>query len=81
MDAEAEDKQEESPQKDAVIQLDIGNERQDVLLVTGIIGQEAISRPFVYTMTMVSKTFDITPDRMLGRMAGFRIIRPERTGA
>lgn len=73
MDAVTESDQEESPQKDAVIQLDIGNERQDVLLVTGIIGQESISRPFVYTMTMVSKTFDITPDRMLGRMAGFRI--------
>lgn len=74
MDVEAkDDEQQESPQKDALIQLDIGNERQDVLLVTGIIGQEAISRPFVYTMTMVSKSFDITPDRMLGRTAGFRI--------
>lgn len=71
--AGSDDTQEESPQKDALIQLDIGNERQDVLLVTGIIGQEAISRPFLYTLSMVSKAFDITPDRMLGRTAGFRI--------
>jgi len=63
----------DSPQKDALIQLDTALEDPDALLVTGIIGQEAISRPFVYTLSMVSKDFGITPGQLLGTLAGFRI--------
>ena len=68
----------DSPQKDALIQFDMPVlEDPDKLLVTGVIGQEAISRPFVYTLSLVSKDKDIEPAQMLGKFAGFRIRRRE----
>lgn len=65
-------------QKNAMIQLDIANLdlstfQNQALLVTGVVGQEAISRPIVYTLSMVSKSFSIEPKAMLGRFIGFRI--------
>lgn len=68
----------DSPQKDALIQFDMPVlEDKDKLLVTGVVGQEAISRPFVYTLSLVSKDKDIEPATMLGKFAGFRIRRRE----
>lgn len=66
-----------SRQKDALIQLDTVLEDPDALLVTGVIGQEAISQPFTYTLSMVSRDFGITPAQMLGTLAGFRIRKRE----
>src|SRR5262245_28275635 len=45
----------------------------DQLLATGIIGQETISRPYVYNLTLLSKNFGITPDQLLGTKVGIRI--------
>ncbi|WP_395707904.1 type VI secretion system tip protein TssI/VgrG [Reyranella sp.] len=68
----------DSPQKDALIQFEMPVlEDRDKLLVTGVVGQEAISRPFVYTLSLVSKDKDIEPAQMLGKFAGFRIRRRE----
>lgn len=68
----------DSPQKDALIQFDMPVlDDPDKLLVTGVIGQEAISRPFVHTLSLVSKDKYIEPATMLGKFAGFRIRRRE----
>ncbi|MFO1158070.1 MAG: type VI secretion system tip protein TssI/VgrG [Reyranellaceae bacterium] len=53
--------------------LDLSTFQNQALLVTGVVGQEAISRPIVYTLSMVSKSFGIEPKAMLGRFIGFRI--------
>ena len=70
-----------SPQEEAFIQLDTILDDKDALLVTGVIGQEAISRPYVYTLSMVSKDFGIEPRQMLGSFAGFRIRRQSKKDA
>ena len=61
-----------SVQAHAKIQLDT-DLGEDALLATGIIGQEAISRPYIYNLTMLSKDFGITPDQILGKMVAIRI--------
>ena len=68
----------DSVQAKARIQIDtdLGG---DVLLATGIIGQEAISRPYVYNLTLLSKDFGITADQVLGKMVAIRI-RKEKEG-
>ncbi len=70
----------DSAQSEAAIQLDsalsFGEDDRDVLLATGILGQEAISRPFVYTLTVLSRDFAIAPGKILGTAIGIRI----RTG-
>src|SRR5215472_10326398 len=58
------------------IDTDLG---QDVLLATGIIGQESISRPYVYNLTLISKDFDIHPEQMLTTKVGIRV-RKEKEG-
>ena len=68
----------ESPQKGALIQLSTildydDPDNPEPLLVTGMIGQEAISRPFVYTLSMVSKHFGIRPEQMFRSRVSFRI--------
>ena len=75
----------DSVQAKARIQIDTDLGR-DVLLATGIIGQEAISRPYVYNLTLISKDFDIHPEQILGTKVGNpgqegeggRVSRPER---
>ncbi len=62
----------DSPQTKARIQIDT-DLGQDVLLATGIIGQEAISRPYVYSLTLISKDFDIHPEQMLNTKVGIRV--------
>jgi type VI secretion system secreted protein VgrG len=68
----------DSVQVKARIQIDSDLGR-DVLLATGIIGQEAISRPYVYNLTLLSKEFGITADQVLGKMVAIRI-RKEKEG-
>jgi type VI secretion system VgrG family protein len=68
----------DSVQVKARIQIDSDIGR-DVLLATGIIGQEAISRPYVYNLTLLSKEFGITADQVLGKMVAIRI-RKEKEG-
>lgn len=64
----------DSLQANAKIQLDtpLG---PDVLLATGILGQEEISRPYVFTLTLLSRNFNIAPDDVLGKIVGIRIKR------
>ncbi|WP_458094506.1 type VI secretion system Vgr family protein [Roseomonas sp. WA12] len=64
----------DSVQHNSKIQIDTALERDEFLAV-GVVGTEAISRPFLYTITMLSKNFHVTADRMLGRMIGLRIKR------
>jgi type VI secretion system secreted protein VgrG len=68
----------DSIQADAKIQLstELG---PDQLLATSIVGQESISRPFVYNLTLLSKDFGITPEQMLGKMVGIRIKKDKQT--
>jgi type VI secretion system VgrG family protein len=66
----------DSPQANARIQID-SDLGQDVLLATGIIGQETISRPYVYNLTLLSKDFDIRPEQMLGTKVGIRVRKEE----
>ncbi len=68
----------DSVQATARIQIDT-DLGKDVLLATGIIGQEAISRPFIYNLTLLSKDFGITPEQVLSKMVGIRI-RKEKEG-
>src|SRR6516165_2808379 len=68
----------DSPQAKARIQIDT-DLGQDVLLATGIIGQESISRPYVYNLTLISKDFDIHPEQMLTTKVGIRV-RKEKEG-
>ena len=68
----------DSVQAKARIQIDIDLDR-DVLLATGIIGQETISRPYVYNLTLISKKFDIHPEQMLATKVGIRV-RKEKEG-
>jgi type VI secretion system VgrG family protein len=49
----------------------------DVLLATGIIGQETVSRPYVYNLTLLSKNFAIHPESILGTKVGIRIRKEE----
>jgi type VI secretion system secreted protein VgrG len=65
----------DSLQADAKIQLSTDLDDANELLATGVVGQEAISRPYVYTISMVSKNFDIRAKQMLGKMVGIRIKR------
>lgn len=62
----------DSPQAKANIQIDTALDA-DVLLASGILGQEAISRPFVYTLSLVSRDFGITPKQVLGTQVSIRI--------
>ena len=62
----------DSIQAKARIQIDTDVGR-DVLLATGIIGQEAISRPYVYNLTLISKDFGIHPEQILGTKVGIRV--------
>jgi Rhs element Vgr protein len=64
----------DSVQHDSKIQLDTALDL-DEMLATGVVGTEAISRPFLYTLTMLSRNFEITADQMLGRLVGIRIKR------
>ena len=68
----------DSIQAKARIQIDTDLGR-DVLLATGIIGQETISRPFVYNLTLISKDFGIQPEQMLATKVGIRV-RKEKEG-
>jgi type VI secretion system secreted protein VgrG len=68
----------DSVQAKARIQIDTDLGR-DVLLATGIIGQETISRPYVYNLTLISKKFDIHPEQMLATKVGIRV-RKEKEG-
>jgi type VI secretion system secreted protein VgrG len=52
----------------------------DVLLATGIIGQETVSRPYVYNLTLLSRNFAVHPESILGTKVGIRI-RKESTAA
>ena len=62
----------DSIQAKARIQIDTDVGR-DVFLATGIIGQEAISRPYVYNLTLISKDFGIHPEQILGTKVGIRV--------
>ena len=62
----------DSIQAKARIQIDTDVGR-DVFLATGIIGQETISRPYVYNLTLISKDFGIHPEQILGTKVGIRV--------
>ena len=51
----------------------------DVLLATGIIGQETISRPYSYNLTLLSRDLAIHPESILGTRVGIRV-RKEKEG-
>jgi type VI secretion system VgrG family protein len=66
----------DSPQTKARIQIDTDLGR-DALLATGIIGQEAISRPYVYDLTLLSRDFGITPEQLLRTKVTIRVRKEE----
>ncbi|MBU6498466.1 MAG: type VI secretion system tip protein VgrG [Rhodospirillales bacterium] len=66
----------DGPQTHAKIQIDSQLD-EDVLLATAMTGVEAISRPFLYTLTLLSRRFDVAPGEMLGKMVGIRVKRDQ----
>jgi Rhs element Vgr protein len=68
-----------SPQADKQIQIDtaIG---KDAVFAVGISGQEAISQPYLYKLSLISRNRDIRPDQMLGTQVGIRVKISDKLG-
>src|SRR5215510_13788027 len=49
---------------------------EDVLLLTGFNGSEWVSRPYVFTLDLISENKSISPSSVLGKWANVKIVLP-----